>query len=65
MPGGAPLYKPYRVCAAPMRRVFAPFWSENGSRLCPVWFGNFWNRVWFSRKLRESMNVFIGSIPNE
>ena len=24
-----------------------------------------WNWVWFSRELRESMNVFIVSIPNE
>ena len=24
-----------------------------------------WNRVWFSKELRERMNVFIVSIPNE
>ena len=24
-----------------------------------------WNWVWFSRELRECMNVFIVSIPNE
>ena len=24
-----------------------------------------WNRVWFSRELRDCMNVFIVSIPNE
>ena len=24
-----------------------------------------WKRVWFSRELRECMNVFIVSIPNE
>ena len=24
-----------------------------------------WNRVWFSRELRQCMNVFILSIPNE
>ena len=24
-----------------------------------------WNRVWFSRELRECTNVFIVSIPNE
>ena len=40
-------------------RVFAPFWSENGYRLCP----GVWNRVWFSKELRERMNVFIVSIP--
>ena len=24
-----------QVCAAPLGRVFEPFWSENGYRLCP------------------------------
>ena len=24
---------------APKGRVFAPFWSENGYRLCPFWLG--------------------------
>ena len=24
-----------------------------------------WNRVWFSKELRECMNVFVVSIPNE
>ena len=24
-----------------------------------------WNQVWFSRELRECMNIFIVSIPNE
>ena len=27
---GTPLYKPYRVCAAPKGSVLTPFWSENG-----------------------------------
>ena len=35
-PGGGLL--PYicliGICAAPKRMVFAPFWSENGYRLC-------------------------------
>ena len=30
-------------------RVFAPFWSENGYRLCPFW--SAWNRLWLSRKI--------------
>ena len=45
--GGTPLYKPYRyVPLTPTPpppppdakgMVFAPFWSENGSRLCLFW----------------------------
>ena len=41
---------------------FAPYWSENGYKLCLCIL--VWNRVWFLRKLRECMNVFIVSIPN-
>ena len=48
-PGGTPLYKLYRYGATPSGRC-APFWSENGYKLCPFWV---WNRVWFSRELRE------------
>ena len=40
--------------------VSAPFWSENENRPILVW-----NQVWFSRKLRECMNLFIVLIPNE
>ena len=40
--------------------VSAPFWSENGNGPILVW-----NQVWFSRKLRECMNLFIVYIPNE
>ena len=47
-----------QVCAAPSGRVFGPFWTENG-------YAQVWNRVWFSRELRERMNVFIFSILNE
>ena len=38
--GGTPLYKLYRY--VPPQRVwfFAPFWSENGYRICPFWSGN-------------------------
>ena len=39
VPGGTPLFKPYRY--VPRQRVwfFAPFWSENWYRLCPFWSG--------------------------
>ena len=40
--------------------VSAPVWSENGNRPILVW-----NQLWFSRKLRECMNLFIVLIPNE
>ena len=36
--GGTTLYKPYRY-VPPSGRGFAPFWSENGYTLCPVWSG--------------------------
>ena len=39
--------------------VSAPVWSENGNR--PI----VWNQVWFSRKLRECINIFIDLIPKE
>ena len=42
--------------------VIAPFWSENGYRLCPFLV---WNRGWYSRELLKCMNVFVVSIPNE
>ena len=42
--------------------ILAPFSSEKGHRLCPFYV---WNRVWFSRELRECMNVFIVSIADE
>ena len=43
-----------RVCAAPKGMVFSPFWFENGRKLLP---DLVWIRVWFSRELREYMNV--------
>ena len=53
------LYKPYRHVpphrVAPPRSVFAPFWSEHGYTLM----------VWFSRKLRVCMDVFIHRISSE
>ena len=55
------MYQAMLVCAAPKGRVFAPLGPENGYRLCP----GVWNRVGFSKELRERMNVFIVSIPNE
>ena len=27
------------MCTAPKGKVFAPFWSVNGYRLCPFWSG--------------------------
>ena len=42
------------VCAAPKGMVFALFSSENGYKLLP---DLVWIRVWFSRELREYMNV--------
>ena len=37
---GHSLTKAIKACAAPKGRVFAPFWSENGYRLCSFWPGN-------------------------
>ena len=59
--GGHPLYATW-VCAAPKGMVFVPFRYENGYGVCSCLV---WNWVWFSRKLRKCMNVFIVSIPNE
>ena len=43
--------------------AFGPFWSENGcTALCPFWSGI---GYCFSRELREFMNEFIVSNPNE
>ena len=53
--GGTPLYKPYRYVPPQRVGVFAPFWSENGYTLCLL----VWNLVWFSRELRECLNLFI------
>ena len=50
------------VCAAPKGRGFAPFWSVNGYRLCLFWPGIGYG---FQGELRECMNEFIVSIPNE
>ena len=36
---GTPLYEPYMYVPPPKGGVFAPFWSENGYRLCPFWSG--------------------------
>ena len=51
-----------RVCATPKGMVIAPFWSENGYRLCPFLV---WNGVWFSWELWKFLNVFVVSIPDE
>ena len=42
------------VCAASKGMVFAPFWFENGYQLLP---NLVWIRLWFSKELREYMNV--------
>ena len=62
LPRGIPLYKPYRVCAAPKGRVFVPFCLIKGIDFIPILV---WNRVWFSNELHESMNLFIVLAPNE
>ena len=62
LPEGIPLYKPYRVSAAPKGRVFVPFLSEYRYRLYTQ-FGL--ESGWFSRELQECMNLFIVLVPNE
>ena len=66
--GGGGAVLPYisyilKVCATPSGRVFVRFWSENGYTLCPFWSGI--QYFFFLRKLRDCINVFIVSIPNE
>ena len=46
----------------PKGLVIAPFWSENGYRLCPFLV---WKWVWFSWELWKCLNVFVVSIPDE
>ena len=58
-PGGGILLYISHICAN--GQGFGPFWSENGYRLCPFWSGMGYG----FRELRECMNVFIVSIPNE
>ena len=59
---GYSLMQAILVCAAPKGRVFAPFWSEKRAKTLPILV---WNRILFSRELRECMNIFIVSIPND
>ena len=42
------------ICPAPKGMVFEPFWSENGSTLCPFWSGIGYG---FLGNYREYMNV--------
>ena len=61
---GGDIYVSHIGMCRPKGKVFALLWSENGYRLLIF----VWNRVWFSRELRECTNVFfkfIASIPNE
>ena len=59
--GGTPLYKLYRYVPPGRVRYLRRFGLKTGIVL-PILI---WNRDWFSRELRECMNVFIVSIPNE
>ena len=38
-PGSTPINKQYRYVPLHRVRFIAPFWSENGSTLCPFWSG--------------------------
>ena len=59
--GDVTLYKLYRY-VPPRRQGFLRRFGLKTS----IHFAHFGgNRVWFSRELRECMNVFIVSIPNE
>ena len=59
--GGTPLYKPYRYVPLKGYGLWAFLaWKRVYTLTILVL-----NRVWFSRDLRECMNVFIVSIPNE
>ena len=54
--GGTPLFKPYKY-VPPQRVGFATV------LVCVLIL--IWNQVWFSRALRQCLDVFIVSIPNE
>ena len=59
--GGTPLYKLYRYVPPGRVRYLRRFGLKT-SIVLPILI---WNRDWFSRELRECMNVFIVLIPNE
>ena len=59
--GGTPLYKLYRYVPPGRVGYLRRFGLKTGIVL-PILV---WNRDWFSRELRECMNVFIVSILNE
>ena len=59
--GGTPLYKLYRYVPPDRVRYLRRFGLKTGIVL-PILV---WNRDWFSRELRECMNVFIVSILKE
>ena len=57
--GGYSLIFAFLVCAAPKGRVFAPFWSEIGYRLCLFWseFGyGFRGNAWTCMSFQFQMN---------
>ena len=59
--GGTPLYKLYRYVLPQRVGFLRGFGLKTGTH-----FDHFGlNRVWFLRGLRDCMNVFIVSIPNE
>ena len=60
-PGGTPLYKLYKYVPRQWVGFLRLFGLKTGIEIVPILV---WNRVWFSRKLRECMKVFIVSIPN-
>ena len=59
--GCTPLYKPCRFVPPQRVWILGCFGLNTGIDF-PILV---WNRVWFSRKLRECTNVFIVSISNE
>ena len=54
-------YMLYRYMLPPRVGFLRRFGLKTGMRFAIL----VWNRFWFSRELRECMNVFIVSIPNE
>ena len=64
-PGGVLPYLSHIGMCPPSSRVFAPFFGLKFKKQVYTLAILVWNRVWFSRELRECMNVFIVSIRSE
>ena len=60
--GGTPLYKPHRYVPPVKRYGFWAFLVWKRVYTLPILVRN---RVWFSKELRECMNVFVVSLPNK